>query len=58
MGLLLLIPGLVLWLTNGWFSQQHTVGAILAIAGGVILTAQILWLVFIAAQAKKGFDRF
>ena len=44
MGLLLLIPGIILLATDGWFSDQHTVGMILTVAGVFIIIAQALLL--------------
>jgi hypothetical protein len=45
MGLLLLIPGIILASTDGWFHDQHTVGTILIWAGAILLVIQLLlWL--------------
>lgn len=42
-----LIAGLILRLTNGWFSGQHTVGDICLWVGGIGLAIQILLMVIV-----------
>ena len=60
MGLLLLVPGIILLETDGWFKDQHTVGEVLTWVGGGLIALQILvfllGLAGVAAIAKK--DRF
>jgi hypothetical protein len=54
MGLVLLIPGLILWLVDAqWFTGQDTVGLILTVVGAVILIAQILWIAFVGALMRR-----
>ena len=45
MGLFLLIPGIILVSTDGWFADQQTVGEILIWSGGIILAIQIVIIV-------------
>lgn len=54
MGLLLLIPGLILLLTSGLFAQQHTVGVILTVSGGILLAIQAIWFGFVLSKVNKG----
>ena len=43
MGLLLLIPGLILWLVDAsWFAGQDTVGLILTVVGAALILGQIV----------------
>lgn len=53
MGLLLLIPGIILMETDGWFEDQQTVGEILAWSGGILLALQILFFTLAAAGVWK-----
>lgn len=53
MGLLLLIPGIILLATDGWFNDQHTVGTILTWAGAIIIALQVLFVVFGLIAAGK-----
>lgn len=53
MGLLFLVPGLILLLTNGWFSDQHTVGWILTIVGGAILVLQFAFMAIAGAIVAR-----
>lgn len=39
---LLLIAGIILLATHGWFADQHTVGLILTIVGGVTTVIPLL----------------
>lgn len=56
MGLLLLVPGLILWLAGGgWFSNATTVGQILTAVGAAILFIQVAIFAFVALFASKKF---
>lgn len=57
MGLLLLIPGIILANTSGWFHDQHKVGSILIICGAIILAIQAaLWIAGLVGVAKASKD--
>ena len=58
MGLILLVPGLILYLAGPWFEDQVTVGTILIIVGAVILALQILWSLIVGAKVRKEFKNF
>lgn len=61
MGVVLLVPGIILLSTSGWFHDQHTVGLILALIGGGLIALQVLMFAFGAvafSKAKSRFDRF
>lgn len=51
MGIFLVIAGIILVSTNGWFADQQTVGEILLYAGGALILIQILIFVVIAILA-------
>lgn len=53
---LTLIAGLILWLTDGWFDQQHTVGLVLLIVAGIMF---VFYLIAVRSAKKmmKAFDR-
>lgn len=53
MTLPILIAGLILRLTNGWFHGQHTVGDICLWVGGVGLTIQVAFFAFAAWAATR-----
>lgn len=58
MGLLLLVPGLILWLVDAsWFVGQDTVGLILTIVGGALILLQVVFslgvLAFMGKQTKE-----
>jgi drug/metabolite transporter superfamily protein YnfA len=59
MGLLLLIPGLVLWLADlGLFAAEEKVGEILTAIGGGLIALQLVWILVMSVVIKKHFDRF
>jgi uncharacterized membrane protein len=57
MGLLLLIPGIILLATSGWFKDQHKVGEILTIIGGALLLIQVVWFTLVATKVNREFNR-
>ena len=42
MGIFLLVPGIILLATSGWFDQQGTVGLILTLIGGALIALQLV----------------
>lgn len=58
MGLLLLIPGLVLWVAGPWFEDQVVVGQILTGVGAALILVQLLIVAVAAATINKSSKRF
>lgn len=57
MGLILLVPGIILLNTSGWFNDQHTVGRILTIVGAVLLAIQVLFILIAGSLVVGGARR-
>lgn len=53
MGLLLLIPGIILLSTDGWFEDQEVVGQILTGVGAFLLFIQFVVFALIAWAASR-----
>ncbi len=51
--LVFVAAGLVLLLTDGWFDQQHTVGLVMTIVGGVVVLINVLVIVGAGWFASK-----
>lgn len=58
MGLLLLIPGLILWAAGPWFDDQVVVGQILTGVGAALILLQLLIVAVAAATINKSSKRF
>lgn len=58
MTLPILIAGLILRLTSGWFSGQHTVGDICLWVGGVGLVIQLLIFLLVGGALFSNRKRF
>lgn len=58
MQLILLIAGLILLLTDGWFDQQQTVGWVLVGATAFITLLQLAMIAAVGSATKKVGRRF
>lgn len=56
--LLIILAGIILFFTNGWFDQQQTVGAILAIFGVIVLIIQTVFFGAVLSKANNTFNSF
>ena len=54
MGLLLLVPGLLLWLADlDLFASEEKVGLILTAVGAVLIALQGLWAPFVGNKGRE-----